>query len=747
MLLTVNEFRDRASRDVERLITDLQFVTGRYGDEESAAWKESLPKLATVLAAPSLQKMHLYCRNRGNLSLEYQLPACGSWADVVLLGSHRDVPAAIIIELKNWRTRADRAGRAEGLIEHLGKQELHPSDQVRGYVEYCRRFHSAVQDAKADVHGLVLFTKDFVTQPYVSEPNSRLTARYPVFTLSEEDVGGRLPEFLADKLSEPAEKFAWAFEQGNYRQERGFIRQIATQIRNAKSSAFELLDNQRLAFSLCNEVADEVIRGWKKGRSKRRVVCVIGPPGSGKSAVAARLWAEISLKSDVPDGDLTFVTTSLSQNSNWGHLFESVGPEGARGVIRKATAFHPISTHQVGQLRKHHGEDFLGDVKRWRENLRRLRDLGQAEQASAQELQNLVSIVDEAHSLINTEREGGVGQFGFAPTLGPQAYHIMRCSLLSIFLLDPAQGFRHRENTSLEDLKTWAGELGAEEVIEVNLSGVQFRCAGSVEYVTWLEALLDGAPSERCEVLATAWRGEKQSLRSRSDSGRVPLAAEPSVPYLVASNPAMPESGRTSLDFRVFEDPITLEAALRDVVNLGNSARLLSTYSRKWVTRDHENPHNLPPSMRDFCERLAGGGGITWSRIWNVVPLRTEDYSYFVQGVPGSALACDPLCEVGCPFAVRGFDYDYVGVLWLEDLIWRNGRWTIDLDYVHETGISQLVRSARKEGANGEVGAVILKKVQQAYRILLTRALKGVFVWAKDPETRAHLQASLRSRR
>ena len=34
----------------------------------------------------------------------------------------------------------------------------------------------------------------------------------------------------------------------------------------------------------------------------------------------------------------------------------------------------------------------------------------------------------------------------------------------------------------------------------------------------------------------------------------------------------------------------------------------------------------------------------------------------------------DPLCEVGCPYVVRGFDYDYVGVLWLSDLVWR-GRW------------------------------------------------------------------------
>ncbi len=30
-------------------------------------------------------------------------------------------------------------------------------------------------------------------------------------------------------------------------------------------------------------------------------------------------------------------------------------------------------------------------------------------------------------------------------------------------------------------------------------------------------------------------------------------------------------------------------------------------------------------------------------------------------------MAQDPLSEVGCPHVVRGFDYDWVGVLWLRE--------------------------------------------------------------------------------
>jgi DUF2075 family protein len=57
-----------------------------------------------------------------------------------------------------------------------------------------------------------------------------------------------------------------------------------------------------------------------------------------------------------------------------------------------------------------------------------------------------------------------------------------------------------------------------------------------------------------------------------------------------------------------------------------------------------------------------------------------------------------------------------------------------------------LVRQARKEGPvapAGPRGANVVDKVRQAYRILLTRAIKGMYLWVPDPETRLHVQSSL----
>ena len=355
------------------------------------------------------------------------------------------------------------------------------------------------------MHGCVLLTRDFVVRPQIDEPNRALASDYPLFTLSKEDVDSRGQGFSRTscrgwtRSSRPLSRRASIGSSGV-----SFSRSPGRYL-DAQPPAFELLDNQRRAFALCKAVVDEVVEKWTSGQAQRRVVVVKGPPGSGKSAIAARLWAEISLKEEVPPGDIVFVTTSLSQNTNWAHLFTDVGPEGARGVIRKASSFHPISTHRVGKLRQQHGDAYLADVLAWRENLRALQAIGEPFQDGARDLQQLVSIVDEAHSLVNPEREGGVGQFGFAPTLGPQAYQIMRGSTRTVFFLDPAQGFRHRENTTLDDLRVWARELGAAEIIEISLEGVQFRCAGSTEYVAWLESFLSGASLERDRALARTW--------------------------------------------------------------------------------------------------------------------------------------------------------------------------------------------------------------------------------------------------
>jgi len=735
MLMTVAEFRNRVDKALPLLIRDLQDQTGRRNPEEEAAWAASFPAVSHALSTAELQPLHLYFGERGHLSLEYRLPASASWCDMVLLGAHRRRPSAVVVELKDWQTRADQPGPIEGLIQRHGAIMLHPSEQVRGYVEYCRRFHSAVRSGAADVHGCVLFTRDRHFGSYSVTPNDRLASDFPCFAATPSIIDPSLITFFRERLSEPNEVFAKEFERGEYRQDRSFVRQIGAQILTPNGSPFELLDNQRLGLALCRaEIEKAVFR--VEGRPKKTVILISGPPGSGKSVLAAKIWANLVTDSRIENGDFVLTTTSKAQESNWRHLIQQVAGHGARGVILPANQYAPLTIPGLGKLQKTHHRHFA-DAMKWRDSLKTLRSLHGKLRMPDDHL--LVSVVDEAHALINPEHSDARTQSGWPNTLGPQAYHIIRSSVVSIFLLDEVQSFRERESTTIEEIRQWAKELGADVPPLISLEGAQFRCAGSKEYVEWVEALLAGVDSASCAARTPGWlHAPPQSERSTALK-----AAEHAEPYKVGLLPN--HKRRSSFRFQLVESPIEVEASLREACKGGDTARIVASYSREWRTKGASDPHRLPADMQDFCFSIRNRGSHQiWCRPWNYVP-QGDDYAAFVQAAAGSPMANDPLCEVGCPYVVRGFDFDYVGILWLSDLVWRSGKWVVRPENVHETGLKRMLARARKEERlDGPANVALLRKVQQAYRILLTRALKGVFVWCEDAETRDRLEAALR---
>jgi DUF2075 family protein len=312
----------------------------------------------------------------------------------------------------------------------------------------------------------------------------------------------------------------------------------------------------------------------------------------------------------------------------------------------------------------------------------------------------------------------------------------MRASIVSIFLMDSRQSFRERESTTAGDLRLWASELGAEVAPAISLAGSQFRCAGSAEYVTWLEAMLRGDDAGACARFASEWRTQD------ADTGPATMAAQPAA-EAYANVRLIRKKVRPQFRFHLVDGPFDLVSALRDASRHGETSRLVASYSRPWVTNPKRvaDPHRLPPEMQDFVFTV---GSRIWARPWNVV--RNEDYAAFVQAPPGTPMHGDPLSEVGCTYAVRGFDFDYVGLLWLDDLQWRDGKWSVNPSAVHESGVLRTrQRVANERSPDGPQHADLLSRVQQAYRILLTRAMKGVFVWCADGATRGRLEQCLRS--
>lgn len=711
MLLDVETFRSRAEFELDSFVEELRDHTGRRGAEEAKAWRSSLPALARVLANKSLSGFHVHLGARGGMEVEYRLPSSPSWADAVLLGEGPSGPAAIVVELKDWDIAADTVGDCAALVERPFGRCLHPSAQVGGYVDYCEKFHSAVQDLRASVHGCVYLT--YASRPgcYVDARYTELTDRYPVFARNVGDVEGRLPAFIAERIKAPNRRFAEAFDAGAYRQDRGFVRQISAAIKDQATSPFVLLDQQRVGFEVCMQAVRRQLKpasARARPHADKSVVVIHGPPGSGKSVIAAHLWASIGANERI-DGNVVLTTTSGSQRSNWQALFEATGlGRAARHVVMPANQYNPGISQPWIATERSAGRTVT--VESWRENLSRFA-AGSGRQRRADN-SIAVSIVDEAHSLIDPTYPGrkGMSASGWILHAGPQAWHVIRSSRVSIFLLDPEQSYRDNETTTVAKIREFADEFGA-GYESVSLSDCQFRCGGSTEYLQWLDTVAL-APSA-----STANMSHAHTIRWRNSNGG-PLA------------------------FDVVDSPFQLETALRSRVEHGNSCRLLASYSRPWLTKDAQNPHRVPEQNRDFfIQSQRDGQPAAWSRVWNYAP--DQDYSLFIQAPEGSAMRADPLCEVGCPYVVRGFDFDFVGLLWFSDLVWRHDRWDVNLEHVHESAWRLTLSRAR--AGDQASRREIIGKLLRGYRILLSRAMKGTYVWFEDEETRRRVEQLLRS--
>lgn len=477
VLLTVGEFCSRTRDDMPGLVLDLQQATKRTTPSEARAWTNSLSRVAEVLGESGLERAHVHV-GRTSVSVEYRLPSANNWCDVVLLGRGGGRPRAVMLELKDWDTHGDRPGTRENLVEHAGHSTLHPSDQVRGYVEYCRAFHSSVAEAAADVVGCAFFTKAQHVSAYVRAPHEELVAQYPVFSSSLADLQHGLPDWLTSHIDRDDKEFAVAFERGQYRQQRGLLTQVANAIEHSDRPHFVLLDGQRFAYETCLAAIDEVLQEVETRR--KATILIAGPPGSGKSIVAARLWAHLAQDPRIR-GNVAFVTTSGCQKSNWELLFEqAAGRRAGAGFVVPANRFNPgLTTQWVAERRD---DGYAVEIDRWKDNLALF--AGESARKRMPDDSLDVAIVDEAHALIDPTAPGarGVSPSGWTMHAGPQAWHIQRAARVSIFLYDPAQSHRDNETTGPESIETAAREHGIELVRKVSLEGAQFRCGRSPRF-------------------------------------------------------------------------------------------------------------------------------------------------------------------------------------------------------------------------------------------------------------------------
>lgn len=175
---------------------------------------------------------------------------------------------------------------------------------------------------------------------------------------------------------------------------------------------------------------------------------------------------------------------------------------------------------------------------------------------------------------------------------------------------------------------------------------------------------------------------------------------------------------RDDYAFEIVDSPAELERRLADHVKEGNTARMVAGFCWKWSDPDAQN--QLVPDV------VLGD----WLRPWN----RKEKGSEPPAKHPYTLWATQPsgFNEVGCIYSAQGFEFDYTGVIIGNDLVWRDTiGWHADKKASFD--------SAVKRTPPAELPSLL----SHTYRVLLSRGMKGTYVYFTDLETRQHFERLL----
>lgn len=170
-------------------------------------------------------------------------------------------------------------------------------------------------------------------------------------------------------------------------------------------------------------------------------------------------------------------------------------------------------------------------------------------------------------------------------------------------------------------------------------------------------------------------------------------------------------------DFRAFDSVAHMRGEIfRRNAEVGLS-RMVAGYAWKWKTKRDKNTFDIEIGQTRLC--------------WNSTP---TDW----------IASSNALEEVGSIHTVQGYDLNYVGVIIGLDLRFdpERGRLFIDRDsYFDKKGKENNPALGRTYSDDD-----LLRFITQIYAVLMTRGIRGTYVYACDPGLREHLKAFIPSR-
>jgi DUF2075 family protein len=176
-------------------------------------------------------------------------------------------------------------------------------------------------------------------------------------------------------------------------------------------------------------------------------------------------------------------------------------------------------------------------------------------------------------------------------------------------------------------------------------------------------------------------------------------------------------------DFKVFDNPKELQEIIYEKNKKNNKARLVAGYCWKWESRRNKASYDVEFPEFDFKMQ------------WNL-----GDY--------GGTWIINPnsVTEIGCIHTAQGLEVDYIGVIIGDDLIVRNGEVLVDPSKRAKEDRSIFGWKKRMEENPEQTKALLKSIIKNTYRTLMTRGMKGCYIYCTDAETREYFKNILARR-
>jgi uncharacterized protein len=174
-------------------------------------------------------------------------------------------------------------------------------------------------------------------------------------------------------------------------------------------------------------------------------------------------------------------------------------------------------------------------------------------------------------------------------------------------------------------------------------------------------------------------------------------------------------------DFRVFDTPGELHSLIELKNRVANRARVVAGYCWPWNSKRDPQAWDIDIPEHGYRRRWnLGSDGSLW-----IVADKSVD-------------------QVGCIHTCQGLEVDYIGVIIGPDLVYRDGK--VQIDASKRARSDKTIKGLKKIGVADPKRAQALADaiIKNTYRTLMTRGMKGCYVYCADAELRDFLRSRLK---